>query len=155
MENWLPWYVAGPLIGLSVPLLLFLKGKALGMSSGLRWLAHLLPLKLSYLQQETKKDQWQFEVALGLIVVGFVSGIFDFLPSNQDPDIFQFANIVPLFIGSILVGFGARMAGGCTAGHCIMGNAQFSPSSLLATIGFFVGGLFSSHVIIDQVLNWK
>jgi uncharacterized membrane protein YedE/YeeE len=51
----------------------------------------------------------------------------------------------------MLVGFGARYANGCTAGHCIMGVSQFALSSILATIAFFVGGLIGSLLIVPSI----
>lgn len=52
-----------------------------------------------------------------------------------------------LLIGGILVGFGARYAGGCTSGHAISGISNLQLPSLIATIGFFIGGLIMVHLI--------
>lgn len=46
-----------------------------------------------------------------------------------------------LIIGGFLVGFGARWAGGCTSGHAISGLSDLQLPSLIAVIGFFIGGL--------------
>lgn len=58
-----------------------------------------------------------------------------------------------MIIGGFLVGFGTRYANGCTSGHSIMGISQLSPSSLVATIGFFVGGLISSWIIVPYLFE--
>ncbi|MBK8503248.1 MAG: YeeE/YedE family protein [Saprospiraceae bacterium] len=49
--------------------------------------------------------------------------------------------------GGFLVGFGARYAGGCTSGHAISGLSALQISSLIAVVGFFLGGLFMTYVI--------
>jgi uncharacterized membrane protein YedE/YeeE len=51
-------------------------------------------------------------------------------------------------IGGFLVGFGARYAGGCTSGHAISGLSNLQLPSLIAVIGFFIGGLFVTYLII-------
>ena len=52
-----------------------------------------------------------------------------------------------LIIGGFLVGFGARYAGGCTSGHAISGLSNLQLPSLLAVMGFFIGGLVMVHLI--------
>jgi uncharacterized membrane protein YedE/YeeE len=49
--------------------------------------------------------------------------------------------------GGFLVGFGARYAGGCTSGHAISGLSALQVPSLVAVIGFFVGGLIMTYLI--------
>ena len=56
--------------------------------------------------------------------------------------------LVMIIGGSFLVGFGARYAGGCTSGHAIMGLADLQVASLVAVIGFFIGGLISTHLVL-------
>ena len=56
-------------------------------------------------------------------------------------------NIAILLIGGILVGFGARYAGGCTSGHAISGLSNLQLPSLIAVIGFFIGGLVMIHLL--------
>ena len=52
-----------------------------------------------------------------------------------------------LLLGGLLVGFGARYAGGCTSGHAISGLSNLQLPSLIAVIGFFIGGLLMIHII--------
>ena len=54
--------------------------------------------------------------------------------------------------GGFLVGFGSRWAGGCTSGHAIFGLATFQVPSLIAVVGFFVGGLLMTHAIMPFLL---
>jgi uncharacterized membrane protein YedE/YeeE len=55
-------------------------------------------------------------------------------------------------VGGFLVGFGSRYADGCTSGHAIMGLSLLSPASLVAVIGFFVGGIIGTFLILDHLL---
>ena len=56
-----------------------------------------------------------------------------------------------LLIGGFLVGFGARYAGGCTSGHAISGLSNLQRPSLIAVIGFFIGGLVMVHVLFPLI----
>ena len=58
-----------------------------------------------------------------------------------------------ILLGGFLVGFGARYVNGCTSGHAISGLANLQASSLVAVIGFFIGGLISAHVLIPWLLE--
>jgi uncharacterized membrane protein YedE/YeeE len=62
------------------------------------------------------------------------------------------AGAILIGVGSFLVGFGARYAGGCTSGHAISGLATLKRSSLAAVIGFFIGGLISAHLLLPLIL---
>lgn len=53
--------------------------------------------------------------------------------------------------GGFLIGFGTRWANGCTAGHAIMGLSLLNPGSLVAVIGFFIGGLAVTHLLFPQL----
>jgi uncharacterized membrane protein YedE/YeeE len=50
-----------------------------------------------------------------------------------------------------MVGFGSRYAGGCTSGHAISGLSDLQVPSLIAVIGFFIGGLFMTHVLFPMI----
>jgi hypothetical protein len=60
--------------------------------------------------------------------------------------------LVVIVLGGFLVGFGARYAGGCTSGHAITGLATLQKPSLIAVIGFFIGGLFITHLVLPILL---
>ena len=55
--------------------------------------------------------------------------------------------------GGFLVGFGTRYANGCTSGHAISGLAALRVTSLVAVLGFFAGGLLSTHVLLPLILG--
>jgi uncharacterized membrane protein YedE/YeeE len=162
MKEPLAWYIAGPLIGLIVPALLILREKQFGISSSYRYILSFIPSKISYFNYKREQDQWQLHFAIGLVLsalaatqlFGF-SDAFISLPIKKyeivAQSIYDVKNALQFFIGGILVGFGARYANGCTAGHCIMGVSQFALSSILATIAFFVGGLIGSLLIVPAI----
>jgi hypothetical protein len=76
----------------------------------------------------------------------------------QPGEIFTFPNalsarsLISLLVGGFLVGFGTRYANGCTSGHAIMGLSMLNVGSLVATIGFFAGGLLVSNFVLPWVL---
>ena len=55
--------------------------------------------------------------------------------------------------GGFLVGFGSRYAGGCTSGHAISGLSNLQLPSLIAVIGFFLGGLLMTHFFMPLFMN--
>jgi uncharacterized membrane protein YedE/YeeE len=56
-----------------------------------------------------------------------------------------------LAVGGFLVGFGTRYAGGCTSGHAISGLSNLQLPSLVAVIGFFIGGLIMTHFLFPFI----
>ncbi len=56
-------------------------------------------------------------------------------------------------VGGFLIGFGTRYAGGCTSGHAISGLSNLQLPSLVAVIGFFLGGIISTHVLLPLILS--
>ncbi len=181
MKPW-PWYIAGPLIGLTVPALLLLGNKSFGVSSSLRHIcAACMPAKIPFLQYNWKKEIWNLVFVAGIMVGGIVAAT---LLSNNQPiqvhpelqkelatyGISNFSELVPLDIinwsslfslkgivmmvgGGFLVGFGTRYAGGCTSGHAIMGLSTLQWPSLVATISFMVGGFIMANWILPQILS--
>src|SRR5690606_41614054 len=63
--------------------------------------------------------------------------------------------LVLLIVGGLLVGFGARYAGGCTSGHSISGISNLLLPSLIATIGFLVGVFFLIHLICPLIIYYN
>ena len=61
--------------------------------------------------------------------------------------------VIFIVIGGLLVGFGARYADGCTSGHAITGLANLEFSSLVAVIGFFIGGLIVTHLLLPIIFT--
>jgi uncharacterized membrane protein YedE/YeeE len=176
-----PWYVAGPLIGLFVPALLLVGNKVFGVSGSLRHLCSaVVPGRLEYLRYDWKsRGAWSLLFVTGILVGGALSshwggapgiaisehtrialarlGIHDF--SGPAPrEVFTWhalltiRGFVSVVVGGFLVGFGTAYAGGCTSGHAISGLANLQVSSLIAVVGFFVGGLAATHLILPLIL---
>lgn len=145
LQPW-PWWVSGILIGLTVPLLYILAGKAFGISTSLQQIgAMCVPnSKLEYLSKfDRKANLWTVVLVLGIVVGGFIANFFlseqpvKFLPES----FIGISGAIKLLFGGFLIGFGTRYAGGCTSGHSITGISNLNWPSLLATICFFAGGL--------------
>lgn len=177
-----PWYVAGPIIGLMVPALLLLTGKAFGISSSLKHTcAATLPTKAEYFQYDWRASGlWNLIFVAGIFIGGLLAvqvfggggpagiseatradlqalGLTDF-SGLVPPELFSWSSLsspagfVSMVAGGFLVGFGARYAGGCTSGHAIMGMASLQLPSLIAVIGFFIGGLTTTYFLLPLIL---
>ena len=186
MPHWFtapwPWYVAGVLIGLTVPALLLIGNKSFGISSSLRHIcAACLPVKIPFFNYDWKKEKWNLFFVAGILIGGIITVTFLSNPSpiNINPktvaqlrelgvtdfehlmpaDIFSWQNLLSLkgfmfFVaGGFLVGFGTRYAGGCTSGHAIMGLSNLQWPSLVATICFMIGGFISAWFIVPMLLK--
>lgn len=145
IEPW-PWWVSGILIGLTVPLLYILAGKAFGISTSLQQAGAMCApnSKLEYLSKHDRKaNLWTLVFALGIALGAFIATrILSRDPAPLLPESFDsVGGGAKLLIGGFLIGFGTRYAGGCTSGHSITGISNLNWPSLVATIFFFVGGL--------------
>lgn len=65
--------------------------------------------------------------------------------------LFTWRGLLIIVVGGFLVGFGARYAGGCTSGHAISGMSALQIGSLVAVIGFFLGGLAVTYLVIPFI----
>ncbi len=177
-----PWYVAGPLIGLIVPLLLILGNKPFGISSTLRQVcAACIPAKIKFFEYDWKKDSWNLFFVGGVLIGAYIAtsilgnpgrfrlssdtvtdlmqlGIYNFR-SLMPTEIFSWGGLftirgfILIVIGGFLVGFGTRWGNGCTSGHAITGISNLQWSSMVATACFFAGGLFATHVLLPLILK--
>ena len=82
--------------------------------------------------------------------LGFENAGEQYLPAElfSLEQVFTLKGLLILVIGGFLVGFGSRYAGGCTSGHAISGLSNLQLPSLIAVIGFFIGGLIMSFFIL-------
>ncbi len=76
-----------------------------------------------------------------------------FVPEEIFSDPFSLKGIIILIIGGFFIGFGTRYAGGCTSGHAISGLSNLQLPSLIAVVGFFIGGLAMTWLILPSILN--
>lgn len=85
--------------------------------------------------------------------LGFMSAGESFLPTElfNNNAFTSTKSILILLLGGFLVGLGARYAGGCTSGHAISGLSNLQLPSLIAVVGFFIGGLIMVHLIFPLI----
>jgi len=176
-----PWYVAGPIIGSTVPLIYLYAGRKWGISSTFRDVcAATFPRNLEYFRYSWRsRGGWRLAMALGLIAGGAVAGatragdVAISAATRADLaalGVSDFTGLVPaeiftwdalatvpgfamVVLGGFLVGFGTRYANGCTSGHAISGLSALRVTSLVAVLGFFAGGLLATHVILPMLLG--
>jgi uncharacterized protein len=122
----------GGLIGLAAAWFLLMDGRILG-ASGL--LGGLIP-------PSAGDWQWRLAALLGLIVAPSVAGL---LFASGRPTIA--ANPLILVVAGLLVGFGTRLANGCTSGHGVCGLARLSPRSFAAMATFMAAGFLTVFLI--------
>ena len=157
--RWSP-YLAGAGIGVLMTFAFLLSNRPIGCSTaylkargmfGRFWARERIGAN-EYYQKFAPTVDWQLlivpGIAIGAFVAAWLSGslVLELVPSFWAD---RFGGSVPLrwavgLAGGILLGFGSRWAGGCTSGHGIGGNLQLSIASMLASAGFFVGGILVS-----------
>ncbi|MFK7900320.1 MAG: YeeE/YedE family protein [Cyclobacteriaceae bacterium] len=177
-----PWYVVGPLISFSMLALIYF-GKSFGVSSNLRTLCSIGGAgKLAeFFRFDWKSQIWNLIFAGGTIIGGFIAN--EFLSTSQTVPIsnsivqelqgfgistnnvlvptelfswealLTLKGIIMLIGGGLLIGFGTRYAGGCTSGHAISGLSNLQLPSLVAVIGFFIGGLLMTHLLLPYLFS--
>lgn len=176
-----PWYVAGPLIGFTVPALLLIGNKSFGISSSLRHIcAACMPGDIAFFKYDWKKEIWNLFFVAGVFLGGLIAAQ---LLSNPNPvqinanlanelgtygidnysglvpvqlfnwtNLFTLQGFILMVFGGFLVGFGTRYAGGCTSGHAIMGLSTLQWPSLIATCCFMAGGFLVANLILPLIL---
>lgn len=180
LKPW-PWYVSGPLIALVMALLLYFgKTFGMSSSlrtfcaigGGGRY--------ANFFKFNWREQSWNLMVVVGAILGGYFAtnflsdgSIIDLnhktvLELNKlgfdhvgetlmPPEIFSWESvgslkgILVLIFGGLLIGFGTRYAGGCTSGHAISGLSSLQRPSLIAVIGFFIGGLIMANFILPLI----
>jgi uncharacterized membrane protein YedE/YeeE len=143
----IPWYVAGPLLGLLVVGLYAVANQPLGASG-----AYVQASKV--VRREGDAVVWRAWYFAGIFIGGMIATLlgngFD-LRSGYEPMRAVWplgVVIVVVAAGAVVMGYGARMAGGCTSGHGICGTAQRSPASWVAT-----GTFMATAVVVTLVLR--
>lgn len=175
------WWVSGILIASIMFLLLFF-GQSFGFSANLRTICSAAGggKFVKFFDFNWRSQIWNLVFLLGAILGGFIAGQFlsngtpvqisqntiaDLsklgisAPTSAQPDeLFSIESLLTLkgflilAVGGLMVGFGSRYAGGCTSGHAISGLSDLQLPSLIAVIGFFIGGLLMTFVLLPIIL---
>lgn len=131
-----PWWIAGPLMGLCVAGFYAVANKHLGISG-----AYVQAVDFA---RGRPIEVWRLWLLGGTVLgaaaaallggnpqAGFGYGVLGDLLSLP-------ALVVVLFIGGALIGFGARWAGACTSGHGLTGCSTRSRGSMVAIATFMI-----------------
>jgi uncharacterized membrane protein YedE/YeeE len=150
------WALAGLLIGAITLLLLWTTNQRLGISTGLENVCAVVLHGPYFRRREIAGSSgWRLPFLGGLVLGGFLSaalgggwapmwdlGLFDthigWGPAGK---------LVWMFGGGLLIGFGTRLAGGCTSGHGIFGISNGERASIESTLAFMAAGIVMSHAI--------
>jgi len=179
-EPW-PWYISGPMIAFIMFLLIMVgKNLGMSSNLRTMCTICGADSKSDFFKFDWKTQKWNLIVVLGAIIGGFIASSFLTVDHSvaispktiNDLNKLGFASagkaylpealfniealldvktILILVIGGFLVGFGARYAGGCTSGHAISGLSNLQLQSLIAVIGFFIGGLIMIHFLFPLI----
>lgn len=178
-----PWYVAGPMIAFIMALLLFFgRSFGVSSTLRTMCSIGGAGKFADFFRFDWKSQTWNLLFVFGALIGGFIAQNYlssdlginlsagvkqeltqygvqnigtDFVPK----DIFSFESLLTLkgfimiVLGGFLVGFGTRWAGGCTSGHAISGLSSLQKPSLVAVIGFFIGGLITTHFLLPYILS--
>ncbi|MEX2490569.1 MAG: YeeE/YedE thiosulfate transporter family protein [Nitrospirales bacterium] len=110
----------------------------------------------SYFKKIKLEINWQWMLVVGIVAGSFLSAIIsgDFQIGVWVPSLWAsafgdsaFLRVLVALAGGVILGFGARFAGGCTSGHGISGTLQLAVSSWISAIFFFIGGIIAAHLI--------
>jgi hypothetical protein len=180
LQPW-AWFVGGPLIALSLLLYFYFGKNFGASKNFETLCSIAGAGKVSdYFKKDWKDRDFALMFVIGLIIGGFISANYlipnqsiDLNPTtvqeltdlgfsnvgNQyfpdeifsDEVVFSLKGFLILLISGLLIGFGTRYAGGCTSGHAITGLSNLQMPSLLAVIGFFIGGIIATWFIIPLI----
>lgn len=156
------WALGGLGIAATTLVLLFVANRRLGISSGLDDLCGLV-LQQSYFRRAAIRSgrEWRLPFLAGLVLGGFLSAV---LSGGWTPTwaLGRFDAVIGwgpagkiawMFVGGLFIGFGTRLANGCTSGHGIFGLSNFERSSLVATLSFMAGGIVTTQLLYRIVFR--
>ncbi len=182
LEPW-PWYVSGPLIALIMFILIYFgKTFGMSSNLRTLCAIGGAGKKAKFFDFDWRSQLWNLTVVAGAVIGGFIAHHFLSVPTdiNLNPEtvasletigfdnagqsllpaeLFSWENVFTpkgmsiLIAGGFLVGFGTRYAGGCTSGHAITGLSSLQLPSLIAVIGFFIGGLVMIHLLFPLIFG--
>ncbi len=161
--NWSP-YAVGIGIGILSWLSFLISGKPIATSTTFARTGGMIERMITggkakqrpYYKKIKLQINWQYMLVLGIITGSFLSAVIsgDFQVGVWVPSLWASAfgdsAVLRVFValaGGVILGFGARFAGGCTSGHGISGTLQLAVSSWVSAIFFFIGGIITAHII--------
>lgn len=157
----LHWAIGGAAIGAITLALLFVGSKRLGVSTGFENVCSLV-VTTPYFRRETllASNSWRLPLLGGLLLGGVLSAMLDggWEPFwhlgmfDQEIGWGPAGKVVWMFAGGILIGFGTRLAGGCTSGHGIFGLSNLEFPSLVSTVSFMAAGVVTTNLIYRVIL---
>ena len=178
-----PWYVAGPMIALVMFLLLYFGNNFGVSANLTTVCSIAGAGKVAdFFSFDWTKRLWNLVFVLGAVIGGYVASEYltaepgidlaqptvaalnelgvsqpgaEFIPSSifSWSNLFTLKGMIILVGGGFLVGFGARYAGGCTSGHAISGISDLQIPSMIAVVGFFIGGLIMTYFLLPVIMN--
>lgn len=143
----LPWWIAGPVLGVLIVVLFVLANQPLGASGAYVQTSGML-------RRRDGVTVWRVWYFVGMFAGGFMAT--QVLRSGRDVrtgydalrDAFPLGVVIPLvFVGAVLLGYGAGLAGGCTSGHGLCGTAQRSRASVAVTATFMATAIATTAVL--------
>jgi uncharacterized membrane protein YedE/YeeE len=149
-ESTLPWWVAGPTIGLVIVALLALANKRFGVVGGVTDLVHGST-------EGRGLRSWRTVLVLGMVLGGATHALLAGMPdagtsySWLDAQLSGAAELVVLFGAGALIGVGARSAGGCTSGHGLTGSALASPASIVS-MAMIMASAIATTLLLEAVI---
>lgn len=145
-ESTLPWWVAGPVIGLVIVALLALANKRFGVVGGITDLVHGS-------SEGRGLGSWRTLLVVGMVLGGAAYALLAGAPdagtaySWLDAHVSTSGEIGVLFGAGLLIGVGARTAGGCTSGHGLTGSALASPASIVSMMTIMASAITTTLVL--------
>jgi uncharacterized membrane protein YedE/YeeE len=148
----LAWYLAGPALGLCVVVCRALFNARLGVTGGFSEV-------VGKLARGSARFDWRGWFAIGVALGGTLFALlaggpgfhgYGWLTDTFDGDA-RWVIAPILVVSGLLIGYGAKAAGGCTSGNGLSGNALVSPASLAATATFF-GTAIAVSFLIEAVI---
>ena len=177
------WYVAGPLLAIVMFLMIFFdKNLGLSSNLRTICTIGGAGKFSDFFNFDWKVQSWNLIFVIGTITGGFIASHYmsndqpiqlseqvvtelqgygianpgaEYLPEElfSWDALLSLRGVLMLVLGGILIGFGARYAGGCTSGHAISGLSDLQLPSLIAVIGFFIGGLTMTFLLLPYILK--
>ena len=150
------WASAGAAIGAITLLLLWVTNRRLGISTGFENVCSLVVRAAYFRRREILgSNAWRLPFLAGLVLGGVLSAVTSggwspFWDLGMVDAAFGWGpggKLAWMFGGGLLIGFGTRMAGGCTSGHGIFGISNLERASIESTLAFMTAGIVTTHLI--------